>query len=175
MKIKAGLLAQLLRRSLSMREIWGSIPGPIKSDAVSPTARHRCDVSSELCYPGANPPLVTRLRRNTASILNILFYLKNESDELAAKAINIFSLQFIICFSEIMLLLICIKLFVFWVVLLAYSLGREKMKKIICSLLKTVMVIEPQPHLLWAGRKIFVSRITEQQGEFGLASFQLRI
>ena len=27
--------------------------GEVKSDPVSPTARHRCDVSSELCCPGA--------------------------------------------------------------------------------------------------------------------------
>ena len=32
---------------------------------MSPTARHRCDVSSELCFPGAKPrrwapPLLTR-------------------------------------------------------------------------------------------------------------------
>ena len=27
------------------------ITGPVKSVTVSPTARHRCDVSSQLCYP----------------------------------------------------------------------------------------------------------------------------
>ena len=27
---------------------YGSISGPVKSDAMSPAARHRCDVSSEL-------------------------------------------------------------------------------------------------------------------------------
>ena len=37
----------------------------VQISTVSPTARHRCDVSSELCYPGAKqrkwaPPLVTR-------------------------------------------------------------------------------------------------------------------
>ena len=42
-----------------------SVPGWVKSDTVSPTARHRCDVSSELCCPDAKqrrwtPPLVTR-------------------------------------------------------------------------------------------------------------------
>ena len=47
-------------------EVWGLIPGPIKSDTVSPTARNRCDVSLELlCCPEARPlrwvpPLVTR-------------------------------------------------------------------------------------------------------------------
>ena len=49
---------------LSVKEVWGSIPGLVKSDTVSPTARHRCDASSELCYSGAKPrrwipPLVT--------------------------------------------------------------------------------------------------------------------
>ena len=33
-----------------------SISGPVKSDKVLPTARHRCDVSSELCYPHAKLP-----------------------------------------------------------------------------------------------------------------------
>ena len=45
------------KRTLTMREVWDSIP--------SPTTRHRCDVSSELRYPGAKPrrwapQLVTR-------------------------------------------------------------------------------------------------------------------
>ena len=62
---KTARLAQLSTTSLSVREVWGSIPGPVKSDTVSPTARHRCDVSSELCSPGAKPrrwvpSLVTR-------------------------------------------------------------------------------------------------------------------
>ena len=35
------------------REILGSIPGPVKSDTVSPIARYRCVFSSELCCPGA--------------------------------------------------------------------------------------------------------------------------
>ena len=42
----------------------GSIPGPVKSDTVSLPARHRCDVSSELCCRGARmrrwAPLATR-------------------------------------------------------------------------------------------------------------------
>ena len=36
--------------SLSLRDVWGSSPGP---DTASPTARNRCDVSSELCCPSA--------------------------------------------------------------------------------------------------------------------------
>ena len=58
-------LAQLFTTLLSVRDVFGSILGPLKSDTVSPTARHRCDVSSELCCPGVKlrrwtPPLVTR-------------------------------------------------------------------------------------------------------------------
>ena len=61
-----GRLAQLLSTSLLMREVWDSIPGLVKSDTVSPTTRHCCDVFSELCCLGAkprpwSPPLVTRL------------------------------------------------------------------------------------------------------------------
>ena len=49
----------------------------LKSNTVSSTARHRCDVSLELCCPGAmpgrwTPPLVTRFDvRNTASMNKI--------------------------------------------------------------------------------------------------------
>ena len=31
------------------------VPGPVKSDAVSPTSHNRCDVSSEPCWPSARP------------------------------------------------------------------------------------------------------------------------
>ena len=40
-------LAQLLGTSLSVRWVWGSIPGSVKSERC----RHRCDVASELCSP----------------------------------------------------------------------------------------------------------------------------
>ena len=30
---------------VSVREVWGSIPGSFKLNPVSPTARHHCDVS----------------------------------------------------------------------------------------------------------------------------------
>ena len=51
--------------SLSTRGVRGSIPGPIKSDTISPMTRHRRNVSLELCCPDAKPrrwtpPLVTR-------------------------------------------------------------------------------------------------------------------
>ena len=37
------------------REIRGSNLGPVKSDTVLPTARHRCDISSkEVVLPGRN-------------------------------------------------------------------------------------------------------------------------
>ena len=48
-------LAQFSSALLSVREVWGSIPGSVKSDTVSPTVRHRCDVSWELCCTGAKP------------------------------------------------------------------------------------------------------------------------
>ena len=61
-------------RSSLEREVRGSNFGPVKSDTVLPTARHRCDISCfKLCYPGA----MTRkwasqtrctLRRNAAII-----------------------------------------------------------------------------------------------------------
>ena len=42
-------------RSSLEREIWGSNLGPVKSDSVSPTVRHRCDISSqEAVLPGCN-------------------------------------------------------------------------------------------------------------------------
>ena len=57
-----GLFAQLLKTSLSVLDVWGSIPGPVKLDAVSPPLR--CYFGAVLC--GAKPrrrapPLVTRL------------------------------------------------------------------------------------------------------------------
>ena len=35
------LLDLVVTTSLSMREVWGSRPGPVKSDKVSPGTRHR--------------------------------------------------------------------------------------------------------------------------------------
>ena len=40
----------------SMREVWGSNCGSVKSDTVSPTARLRCNASSELYCPGRDRP-----------------------------------------------------------------------------------------------------------------------
>ena len=39
-------LAHLSSTSLSMRKVWGSIPWLVKSDTVTPTAHHHCDISS---------------------------------------------------------------------------------------------------------------------------------
>ena len=55
----------MLKTSLSVQKVWGSIPGPVESGRVSPTVRPIYKVSSEVCYPGAKPrkgvaPLVTR-------------------------------------------------------------------------------------------------------------------
>ena len=36
---------------LLVRVVSGSFTGPVKSDSVSSTARHRCNVSWELCFP----------------------------------------------------------------------------------------------------------------------------
>ena len=36
-------------------EVWGALPGTIKSDSVLPTVSHRCNVSSKLCCPDAKP------------------------------------------------------------------------------------------------------------------------
>ena len=67
--VATGLSAQLLSTSLS--EVCGSIPGSVKSDAVS----HRCDVSLEQCCPDPKPrkwdPLSYTLRRSTASMMKI--------------------------------------------------------------------------------------------------------
>ena len=78
--------AQWLKTSLSAREDLDSIPGLVKSNAVSPTARHRCDVSSELCCPDAKPrrwipPLVTRFSVISrwywgfALVISVTFYI----------------------------------------------------------------------------------------------------
>ena len=48
-------LAQLLNTLLSVRDVSDSIPGPVKPNTVSPTARQHCDVSSDLCCPGVKP------------------------------------------------------------------------------------------------------------------------
>ena len=49
-----GQSASLLNASLSVREVWGSISELDKVNTVSPTARHRCDLFSELCCTGAD-------------------------------------------------------------------------------------------------------------------------
>ena len=50
----------------------GSIPELVKTDTVLSTARHSCDVSSELCCSGDTlerwVPALATLRRNAASI-----------------------------------------------------------------------------------------------------------
>ena len=47
-------ISSVAKRTLSVREVWGLIPRAVKS-SVSPTTRHRCDDSSELCCAGAKP------------------------------------------------------------------------------------------------------------------------
>ena len=49
------LVGQAVTRSSLEREVWDSNLGPIKSDTVLPTARHRCDISSKgAVLPGRN-------------------------------------------------------------------------------------------------------------------------
>ena len=80
--------AQILSTWLLVREVWRLIPGLVKPDAVSPTARHRGDVSSELCCPDAKPWRCTRhslhaSRGNIASTPKIWFFIvKNENDKI---------------------------------------------------------------------------------------------
>ena len=64
--------------SLPVREVWGSITVLVKSDAESPTARHRCDIFSEFeavspRHLGAEmgPATHYMLGRNTGSIMKV--------------------------------------------------------------------------------------------------------
>ena len=70
-----GHLTYLLSTSLSVMEVWGSIPEAVKSDTVSSTVRHRCDVFSLLFCPGVKQrrrsPTRYMLRRNTANVIKI--------------------------------------------------------------------------------------------------------
>ena len=48
-------VGRAVTRSSLEREVWGSNLGPVKSDTVLPTARHRCDISSNgAVLPGRN-------------------------------------------------------------------------------------------------------------------------
>ena len=42
-------VSPVVKHTLSVREVWSSITGPVKSAQC----RHRCEVCSELCGPGA--------------------------------------------------------------------------------------------------------------------------
>ena len=69
------LASSVVKRTLSVSEVYGLIPGLVKSNTVSQTARHCFNVCVELCCPGAKqrrwaPPRYT-LRRNTVSIMKI--------------------------------------------------------------------------------------------------------
>ena len=72
-------LARLVETSLLAREVLGSIPRLVNSGTVLPTARYRCDVTSELCYPDPEPRSlnpVTRcmLRYNEYREYNEVFF-----------------------------------------------------------------------------------------------------
>ena len=48
-------VGRAVTRSSLKREVWGSNLGPVKSDTVLPTARHRCDISwNGAVLPGRN-------------------------------------------------------------------------------------------------------------------------
>ena len=48
-------VGRAVTRSSLEREVWGSNLGPVKSDTKLPTARHRCDISSNgAVLPGRN-------------------------------------------------------------------------------------------------------------------------
>ena len=63
-----------LNMSLLVREDLSSIPGSVKSDTILPTYRHRCDVSSELCCPGAT------LQRWAPHLLHVSAYYRQYKD-----------------------------------------------------------------------------------------------
>ena len=69
--VSYGLVLSLTRPDIpaNQRGTSGFDSELVKSDAVLPAACHRCDVSSELCRPGAQPQRWIRntLRRNPAS------------------------------------------------------------------------------------------------------------
>ena len=55
LSIKYRPVGRAVTRSSLEREVWGSNLGPVKSDTVLPTARHRCDISSNgAVLPGRN-------------------------------------------------------------------------------------------------------------------------
>ena len=71
-------VGRAVTRSFLEREVAGSNLGPVKSDTVLPTARHRCDISSKgAVLPGAMtrrwaPSTRYTLWRNPASIMKDL-------------------------------------------------------------------------------------------------------
>ena len=76
-----GPVGRAVIRSSLVREVWGSNFGPVKSDTVLPTARHRCDIISKgaVLLKGAvtrkwTPQACYTLRRITASIIKDLIW-----------------------------------------------------------------------------------------------------
>ena len=67
-----------LKTPLMPREVSSSIPGPTKSDTLSLTACHCCNISSKLCSTGDKPRKYAlacyTLRRNTVSIMKIMHW-----------------------------------------------------------------------------------------------------
>ena len=70
-------LVQLLKTPLLVREVWGSILGPVKSHTVLPTVRHRCFFGAvALALSRGDRPRhsLHMLSCNTASIMKIGFF-----------------------------------------------------------------------------------------------------
>ena len=62
-------LVQLLSTSLLVREVWGSIPGSVKSDTASSTTRYHCDVCVvQTLGVEMGPATQYTFRRNSANI-----------------------------------------------------------------------------------------------------------
>ena len=75
-------VGRAVTRSSAEREVYVLNLGPVKSDTVLPTTRHRCNISKEAVLPiGAMTrrwasPTRCILRRNAASIMKNLIVLK---------------------------------------------------------------------------------------------------
>ena len=94
----------MVHASHSGQEVWGLIPRPVKSGTASPTARHRCDIPSELCFPGAKPrrwtpPLVTSysVYRKYDDDLIYFYWLLKKNIKINSSSRNLQLTAFAIC------------------------------------------------------------------------------
>ena len=70
-------VSSVAKRTLLVREVWGSVPRPVKSDTVTPTARHQFLRSCVVQALNRGDGSATRytLRHNTASVMKIWFFM----------------------------------------------------------------------------------------------------